>query len=326
MPRFRIVSAIACVLSILCAAAAPAHAHRSGFCPGPSAAACPAAEMPRYVPFKLERNRVIIPTRINGSRPLDLNLDTGLTFDGVYLFKENLAKEIDMTGAIHVQVPGAGSGKASTAIMIEHGTLSFGEAMVDSQRVIISQSERTQGFPSDGIIGWNLFGHATVEIDYDHDMIMLHDTTALDLDSTWTSVPIVLKKNLPFLEGKVEVVAGEIVPVTFYIDLASGSALELLTKTGQKFSMPDSVKSSYLGTGLSGDIHGSIGRSRHLWLGPFELSDVRTDFAPAEVRSKQQGADGILGNDAIRRFNVIFDYTHRRLYIRPSKYFAVPFE
>jgi len=293
----------------------------ASFCPGSSAAG-----ETRYVPFKLSRNRVIIPTQINGSRPLSLILDTGLRFDGVYLFSKELAKEIDMTGAIEVRVPGAGSGEASAAQMIESGTLAFGEVTVDSQRVIISQSARTQGFPTDGIIGWNLFGHYTVEIDYDLERITLHDTTALHLDSTWTSLPIVLRKDLPFLECRVEVVKGETVPVTVYIDLASGDALELLVKPDQKFSMPDSLKSAYLGTGLSGDINGSVGRSEHLWVGEFTLSDIRTAFAPAEVRSKQQGADGILGNDCIRRFNVIFDYAHKQLRVRPSKYFAVPFE
>jgi Aspartyl protease len=280
----------------------------------------------RHVPFMLSHNRVIIPTRVNGSRPLDLILDTGMRFDGVYLFNRELAKEIDMTGAIEVRVPGAGSGQASTAQMIESGTLAFGDVTVDSQRVIISQSAHTQGFPTGGVIGWNLFGHYTVEIDYDQERITLHDTTALQLDSTWTSLPIVLKNDLPFLECRVEVVKGEIVPMTVYIDLASGDALELLVKPGQRFSMPDSLKSAYLGTGLSGDVRGSVGRSEHLWVGEFMLSDIRTSFAPAEIRSKQQGADGILGNDCIRRFNVIFDYAHKRLHVRPSKYFAVPFE
>jgi hypothetical protein len=285
-----------------------------------------AAGEARYVPFKLTHDRVIIPTLVNGSRPLDLILDTGMRFDGVYLFSAELAKEIDMTGAIEVKVPGAGSGEASTAQMIERGTLTFGDVTVDSQRVIISQSPHTQKFTTDGVIGWNLFGHYTVEIDYDQARITLHDTTALHLDSTWTSLPIVLKKDLPFLECTVEVVKGEIVPITVYIDLASREALELLVKPDQRFSMPDSLKSVHLGTGLSGDIYGNVGRSEHLWLGEFTLSDVPTAFAPGEVRSKQQGADGILGNDCIRRFNVIFDYAHRRLHIRPSKYFAVPFE
>lgn len=278
------------------------------------------------VPFNLDRNRVIIPTGVNGSRPLNLILDTGMPFDGVYLFHKELSDEIDMTDAIEVRVPGAGSGEASTAMMIESGTLTFGEVTVDSQKVIISGSEYTQTFPTDGVIGWNLFGHYTVEIDYDLEIITLHDSSWARADSTWSVLPLTLKNNVPFLEGRIEVVEGEIIPVTLYIDLASGDALELLVKENQKFTMPEDLDSSYLGTGLSGDIHGSRGRCRNLWLGNYQLEDVSTAFAPEEIRSKQEGADGILGDDSIRRFNVIFDYAGEKLYLKPNKYFDTPFK
>jgi len=278
------------------------------------------------VPFKLERNRVIIPTSVNGSPPYNLILDTGMGFDGIYLFHKEFPDEIDTTGSIEVHVPGAGSGEASTAIMIESGSLEFGEVSVDSQRVIISKSLHTQGFPTDGVIGWNLFGHYTVEINYDTESIKLHDMTDFKADSTWVSIPITLKNGLPFLKGKVEVVDGETVPMTMYIDLASGDALELLTGANQKYTLPENLDSGYLATGLSGDIHGYRGWSRHLWLGEFMLSDIATVFAPEKVRSKQEGADGILGNDCIRRFNVVFDYTNRKLHLKPSKYFRTAFE
>jgi hypothetical protein len=280
----------------------------------------------KQVPFKLERNRVIIPTSVNGSPPYDLILDTGMGFDGVYLFHKEFANEIDTTGSIEVRVPGAGSGEASTAVMIESGRLEFGDVTVDSQRVIISNSPHTQGFPTDGVIGWNLFGHYTVEINYDTELITLHDTAAFKADSSWFSLPITLKNGLPFFESKVEVIDGEILDMTMYIDLASGDAIELLTGPNQKYTLPEALDSGYLATGLSGDIHGYRGWSRHLWLGDFMLSDIATLFAPEKVRSKQEGADGILGNDCIRRFNVVFDYTNRQLHLKPSKYFNVAFE
>jgi hypothetical protein len=279
-----------------------------------------------HVPFQLKRNVVIISTSINDSDPLDLILDTGMGFDGVYLFNDKILKTIDITRVIQVQVPGAGSGEASKALMIEDGTLAFGEVAIDSQRVIISTSEFTQSFPSDGVIGWNLFGHYIVGIDYDSEMITLFSENFAEPDSSWQVIPITLKSNLPFLEGKVEVIDGESVDVTLYIDLASDKALELLIKSDQKYTLPDSLKPSYLGTGLSGDIHGSLGKSQRLWLGGWMLAEIPTAFAPAEVRSRQQGADGILGNDCIRRFNMTFDYPHNRLYIKPSKYFLQAFE
>jgi hypothetical protein len=282
-------------------------------------------EIPQ-VSFRLERNRVIIPTSVNGSQPLNLILDTGMGFDGVYLFHKEFVDMMDTAGAIEVRVPGAGSGEPSTALMIETGTLRFGDITVDSQRVIISHSEYTQTFPTDGVIGWNLFGHYTVEIDYDRESILLHDPGKFTADSTWFSLPVTMKENLPFFEGRVEVVDGEIVPMTLYIDLASGDALELLLGDDPKFSVPDDIDSGYIATGLSGDIHGYRGWSQHLWLSDYMLSDVATVFAPADVRSKQKGADGILGNDCVRRFNIVFDYANSRLLLRPNSYFDTPFE
>lgn len=283
------------------------------------------SEIP-IVPFELERNKVILPVLINGSPPQRLILDTGMGFDGVYLFHTDFLQTIDTAGAIEVRVPGAGSGEASKATMIESGNIVFGDVTVTDQRVIVSHSEHTQSFPTDGVIGWNLFGHYIVEIDYDTKRIFLRDTTYTPPDSTWTILPIELKRNLPFFDVTAEVIEGEIVPMRVYIDLASGDALELLTHPGQIFTMPNDLTAGNLGTGLSGDIDGYTGRSAGLNIGGYELHDIRTSFAPAGVRSKQDGADGILGDDLIRRFNIIFDYPHSRLYIRPNNTFEEPFE
>jgi len=44
------------------------------------------------------------------------------------------------------------------------------------------------------------------------------------------------------------------------------------------------------------------------------------------VRSRQQGADGILCNRALQRFNLIFDYAGKKLYLSPNRAFLVPFD
>ncbi len=281
---------------------------------------------PPQVPFLNEGRRVIIPTIVNESRPLRLILDTGMHFDGVYLFHKELADVIDTAGAIEVQAPGAGGGAPSTAIMIENGRVRFGDVTVDSQLVLICLSQHTQHFATDGVMGWNLFGHYIVEINYDESVIFLHDSTYVPQDSGWHVIPIELKKDIPWLEATVAVNDSEKIPMQLYIDLASDEALELLVGPDQKYSLPDSLEESYLGTGLSGDIHGHYGKCRQLSIGRFDLSQVPTAFAPAEIRSRQEDADGILGNNAVRRFNVIFDYSHRRLYLKPNAIFDRPFD
>ena len=92
-----------------------------------------------------------------------------------------------------------------------------------------------------------------------------------------------------------------------------------------KFQMPKLVEDLYIGRGLSGDIYGKTGPITRLILGPYALNNVKASFAAAEVRSKQDRADAILGNASLRRFNLIFDYGRKKLYLKPNSHFAEPF-
>jgi hypothetical protein len=67
---------------------------------------------------------------------------------------------------------------------------------------------------------------------------------------------------------------------------------------------------------LSGDIRGQRGRIAWVGLGPHRVNDLEVAFTPAEVRSKQPGADAVIGNGLLRRFNSIFDYRAERMYLK----------
>jgi hypothetical protein len=123
-------------------------------------------------------------------------------------------------------------------------------------------------------------------------------------------------------------VAGEApIPVSLYIDLASSESLELLIRPGMKFELPAELSEErYAGTGLSGDVHARLGRVARLVLGPFEQRDVAAQFVEASVRSKQEGADGILGNGLLRRFDVILVMDEPALYLKPDRTFQDPSE
>jgi hypothetical protein len=138
----------------------------------------------------------------------------------------------------------------------------------------------------------------------------------------WQRVPITLKKDIPFIDGHVSINGEDPIPVILYIDSAAGGALEFMVSDTMKFPLSESMEEQYLGTGLSGDIHGSVGRIAAFGFGGYVLHDVPTSFPPAEVRSKQEGADGIIGNNALRRFNLIFDYSRELIYIRPNATFG----
>ena len=45
-------------------------------------------------------------------------------------------------------------------------------------------------------------------------------------------------------------------------------------------------------------------------------------IVPAAVRSKQVGADAVVANGLLRRFNVIYDYARQKLYLPPNAHFT----
>ena len=246
-------------------------------------------------------------------------------FEGLLLYNIEPEDSVALKNPIEVLVPGAGADEPSAALMADSMSFYVDKLECKDQRIIVLQGDRMEGILSEGVTGYSLFGKYIVEIDYDRMIVTLHEPP-VTVDPSWDSIPMTFKdNNIPWIEGTININGSEEVPVSLYIDLASGDALELLVKEDMKFLMPDSLKDAYLGTGLSGDIHGQTGRIASLKLASFQLEDVTTSFAPAEIRSKQDNADGIIGNNALRRFNVIFDYKGKKLYLKPNEYFSEPF-
>ncbi len=280
----------------------------------------------REIPFQLLWNKIVFPVTINDSRELRIILDTGMPSQGLLLFDRNLAEELDLAGLRKLPIKGAGRGQVSTVVKIESVKLTLSGVNFENQEVLILQNDTMRGYPADGVIGGTLFSSYAVKIDYDRNIITLLDPSQFKVDHTWEIIGLTFDEpNIPFLDVSVSIAGADAIDLSLYIDLASSEALEMMVKPEMKFALPSNLKSKYLGKGLDGHIVGQYGRVASLKIGSFVLYDVPAAFPKHEVRSRQQKADGILSNNALRRFNVIFDYQGAKLYIKPNGYFFEPF-
>ncbi|UCF71156.1 MAG: hypothetical protein JSW49_02440 [candidate division WOR-3 bacterium] len=277
------------------------------------------------IPFEIAHNVIILPVRAGNSQTLNIILDTGMHFEGLLLYNIDPEDSVVLKNPVDVQVPGAGADGPAQAAMADSMSFYVGKLECKNQKIILLKGDVMRGMASQGVTGYSLFGKYCVEVDYDRMLITLHEPS-VEADSSWEWLPVTFKaNNIPWIEGIVNITGAEEIPLSLYIDLASGDALELLTKDDMKFDLPENLEAAYLGTGLSGDIHGHTGKIASLRLGSFYLKNVTTAFAPAEIRSKQDNADGIVGSNALRRFNIIFDYKRGRLYLKPNTHFNKPF-
>jgi len=279
------------------------------------------------IPIKLERNKTIIPVFIGDIGPLKIVLDTGMPFDGLIIYNPDLKDSIKLKKEIQVRIPGVGSGEPSIALMDDSATFFVEDFKFKNQKVVVLQNDIFKDFPSDGIIGYSILGYYATEIDYDKNVMNLYETTKAAPDSSWQRIPMYFKNNtIPWIDVSISVKGETPVQLSTYIDLAAGDAFMLLEKQEMKFSLPDGLTAVNLGRGFSGDIYGEKGKISKLFIGQFELNDVTVAVAPAEIRTKQIDADAVIGNDALRRFNLIFNYDLKMLYIKPNKYFKEKFE
>jgi hypothetical protein len=278
------------------------------------------------IPLNEIRNKSHVTVTVDSIEIPDILLDTGFAFDGLMIYNPDYKDFLDLTKAIKVKIPGAGSGEPSQASMLDSADFRLGNIVMKNQRIIVLESETYRGFPSNGIIGYSIFGHYITEFNYDDNTMTLHGTDNLKIDNSWTAIPLYFKgNNIPWLDASVVIRDEPPISLSMYIDYAAGDAVALLEKPTMKFRLPEETVNVYLGRGLSGDIYGKTGDITKLIIGPYELKNVKASFADAKVRSKQDDADAVLGIGSLRRFNMIFDYPNKKLYLKPNKHFNEPF-
>jgi hypothetical protein len=279
------------------------------------------------IPFKSVGPRSLITVKVGDRVIPDILLDTGFASDGLLIYNPDLRASLDLSRAQEAAIGGAGSGSAQRALVLEGAELGVGPFKMKGQRIIVLLGDSFKGFPSNGIIGHSIFGHHITEIDHDSDTMILHETLPTVGGDGWAGIPLYFKGNaIPWIDALVAIAEEAPASLSMYIDYAAGDSIVLLERPQMKFPLPAATKEYVLGRGLQGDIHGKQGVIAALTLGPHVLRNVLASFAPAEVRSKQENADAVLGSGALRRFNLIFDYVGKMLYIKPNSHFNDPYQ
>jgi len=96
-------------------------------------------------------------------------------------------------------------------------------------------------------------------------------------------------------------------------------------------TVPEKLIPGKIGNGLGGFIEGFIGRINQLSFDEFYFNSVITNFQEINKSKEVQerinyGRNGILGNEILSRFNVIFDISRDKVYFKPIKRYNKSFK
>ncbi|WP_448519949.1 aspartyl protease family protein [Rhodoflexus sp.] len=284
------------------------------------------------IPFRLANNLMIIPVSINRSDSLRFIVDTGVKTPIITAL--NVGDSMQFVNARKIKIRGLGAGEDLEALLSYGNLFSFTPQLTGYNHdvLILLQDvfmlSKKLGMYVNGIIGYDFFKDFIVEIDYETRKLTLYDPNRYRKKLRGYSMPIDIEEGKPYIECYVHQTDGKRVKVRLLIDTGASSAVSLDVFSNPELSYPRHYIEAYLGQGLSGDIHGKLGRIEALEIGKYRLSDVTAAYPDSTslgmfAGSKQR--NGQLGAEVLKRFRVFMDYSGGRIYLKPNSFFKEPF-
>ncbi len=286
-----------------------------------------AAKFITRFPFKQFSGGVIlIEAKLNKiQQPLNFILDTG-----------SGAISLDSTTCAEFKIPHSPSGKTLHGIagvrevdFSPKNSLHFPGLEVKDLDFYINDYEiltNVYGKRIDGIIGYSFFSRYIVMVDFDSLYIEVYHPGEIEyprggylLRPFFTTLPI------QTLRVKDE----HTVHANFYFDTGAGLSF-LMTQEFVKDSailMKRRKPVAVQAEGLGGKRQMLITIIKELKLGPYRFRRVPTHILDDEFRAiSYPYLGGVIGNDILRRFNLIINYRKKEIHLLPNSHFGEAFD
>ena len=319
------------VLSLGCSSGAALQSGASG-AEASSAIRFAAGEAALGIPFRLVDDQIVLPVRINDTLTVDMILDTGFGFDGAMLLDMRLGMQLGLTKyAQLVPLGGGGAQTPKTAGLATGTTLGLaGVTLGNPLLLVLQDSTSLAHWHVPGIIGKALMG-CVVEIDFQKRVLNLSRSLPRAGVALGHEFPITFEQGIPVVSAAIVTDRGREVPVRLLVDTGMSDVLLLRAAPHLDLRAPKRLirpVRGVLAEGVNGPMRGSVGRVGRLKLGPLVLDDVLTSFVDeADLAAAfGNGIDGMIGNEILWRFTVVFDYSGGRMFLRPGKHLARPFD
>ena len=284
------------------------------------------------LPFKLVSNLVIVPIKVNGIE-LNFLLDSGV--EETILFSLDDTKEIALFDVEKIKLKGLGSQEAIEGLKSHNNIIIAGDLEFQNQEVIVVLDERfnfssTLGIEVNGIIGYQFFSQNIVEVNYGKKKIIIHNPEKFNRKKVLSNFEIfdfTLESGKPYLTLNVDL-GGKTFNAKCLIDSGNSDGLWLFSIGNKNIKVPELNFDDYLGRGFSGEIFGRKAKVKTLSLGEFNFQDVITAFPDSLSLANVKMVDnrvGSIGGEVLKRFDVIFDYSNQKLYLKKNRHFDEKF-
>jgi hypothetical protein len=276
----------------------------------------------RNIPFELHNNHIYLQVKVNNSEPLSFILDTGASS----VINRKQAESLGLKFRGKEQGFGVGE-NAVEAVFVEGVFLNISGATLSRQKLVavaLEDLQKSLGRAVDGILGYSFLSRFVVEIDYAAKTINLHSPKSFRYKGEGERVPIIVDADsgLIFARAVVKPSNRALIKGLFEIDSGGGHALILNKPFVERNNLLTAAQKTNVVSlgGIDGSSRAVAGTIETLQLGRNSIENVNTFFSLATGGMlASEEFDGNIGNDFLRRFKVVFDYSRRSMILESVK-------
>lgn len=269
------------------------------------------------IPFTLGMdNRIHLKGKVNNSDTLDFLFDTGA--GSCVITSSIIGKKIKLT-ITGSQENGGADGVAvvekSTKNVIQINNLIWKDVS------LLSIPYQNPSF--DVVLGWIAFEDKIVEIDYEKNILIIHQTLP-QVNKEYSKLEIKLIEGIPYIKVKL-IVDGNESEDWFDFDTGSDGTLVIGHKFAKEHLLNNTMKS--IGTSKSVGSAGIVMVGKvvilpKLKLGDYEMYQIPLSIQQQEIKGVEHNEN--IGNNILKRFNTIIDFKNNYIYLKPNNLFYTP--
>ena len=274
-------------------------------------------------------NHLYFDVVIRDSIPARLVFDTGntsLLLDSTF-YAEHFAAQGTLRKAF---VGGAGNGRQMASVDMSGWEYRVGEYAHKDQTAVVLNLRKILGNNVSGMFGMEFVRGRKVEFNYADEYIRVlssneqpgSDYTCIDckwLDDTQTRILVPVKIALDATTTREGL---------FLVDLGSSGTVNINSSSVAKMGLQNHSgvqKMIYAVGGIGGSRTDNLIKLASVELGGLNVSNIRADYsgnATGALADKRY--DGLIGNELLERFDVIFDFAGCKMWVRPNRNFDTP--
>ena len=263
---------------------------------------------------------------LRDSIPARMIFDTGCS--NILLDSTFYADTFGKSGALRkAMVGGAGNGKELVNLDTNKWSYSIGEESKTEDMAMVVNLRRIVGDRADGMFGMVFMQGKRVEFNYaDGWMRFLPAEEKIGDDFTRIQCKWLDKEMRIVIPLSLQLDNGYVFEGNFLIDTGMAGTVSLNSTTAQNLQKQQHLANArcmiYAVGGIGGSREDYVFKSPQISLGNNVIKDVRVVWA-----GNNQGAmadmryDGLIGNELLDRFDVIFDFVNCAVYLRPNRNF-----